>query len=114
MTLRFLKYKNRWYIDLPEWKGSYEDLEMVNGADTFLEIYSRELRREIITFEVWTECPNIPCASLTMTNQDQEGATYQVNNSRLYKGTVWLCNVTKFVFGGQHPRNIYMRIVANK
>ncbi len=34
---RFYKEEdNRWYIDLPEWEGSKEDLEMVLGADVLL------------------------------------------------------------------------------
>lgn len=114
MTLRFYKFENIWYIDLPEWEGAVEDLEMVNGADTFLEIYSRKLNSKLLTFEIWTEKPDVPCAFVTKTDQDHEGATYQVHNSKLYDGSIWLCNVTKFVFGGNHPNSIYLRIIPNK
>ena len=31
----------RWYVDLPEWEGEKAELEMVLGADTFLEILSQ-------------------------------------------------------------------------
>ena len=38
MDLTFIKdADDRWYIDLPNWKGSKADLEMVCGADTFLD-----------------------------------------------------------------------------
>ena len=37
--LDFYRESNtKWFIDLPEWKGSKEDLEMVDGADTMLDI----------------------------------------------------------------------------
>jgi len=36
--LRFYRTTaDRWYIDLPGWKGSIADLEMVQGADTMLD-----------------------------------------------------------------------------
>ena len=43
MTRKFKFYKeedNRWFVDLPEWEGDKEDLEMVMGADILLEILS--------------------------------------------------------------------------
>ena len=30
--------EHRWYVDLPEWEGEKDNLEMVLGADSFLEI----------------------------------------------------------------------------
>jgi hypothetical protein len=34
-TFRFYKTGDgKWYIDLPEWDGSIDDLQMVDGADT--------------------------------------------------------------------------------
>ena len=37
--VKFYKEKSsRWYIDLPEWEGEKEDLEMVLGADDLLNI----------------------------------------------------------------------------
>jgi hypothetical protein len=37
----FNKYQERWYVDLPEWDGPQDDLEMVMGADTLLDIISQ-------------------------------------------------------------------------
>lgn len=28
MTLEFIKLANKWYVDLPNWEGSVEDLEL--------------------------------------------------------------------------------------
>ena len=38
-NLTFIKLSNRWFVDIP-WYGMLEDLEMVNGADIFLEAIS--------------------------------------------------------------------------
>ena len=35
------------------------------------------------------------------------GATYKTNIDVVPQ--VWLCNVTKVVFGGKHPINIYLK-----
>lgn len=109
--LSFYKLDGRWYVDLPDWKGDFDDLEMVNGADTLLEILSARINRRSINFEIWTSNPGIPCAKLTKTEQTLEGATYQVENCLYYNDTVWLCNVTKSVFGGSHPNDIYFRVI---
>lgn len=114
MQLTFNKISSRWYIDLPEWEGSFDDLEMVAGADDLLEALSRKLHKNSITFEVWTSRPDVPCASMNLIEYTREGATYQVNNCMFYKGTAWLCNVTKFVFGGYHPRDIFFKVVNQK
>jgi hypothetical protein len=41
-SFRFYKDPDgRWYVDLPEYQGSKQDLEMVSGADAFLEILAQ-------------------------------------------------------------------------
>jgi hypothetical protein len=38
-TFTFSKEQSgRWYINIPEYTGPHEDLEMVNGADTVLSV----------------------------------------------------------------------------
>lgn len=111
MQLKFNKISDKWYVDLPEWTGSFDDLEMVLGADTLLEALSLRLKRKSITFEIWTAKPDVPCGYMKKIDQTAEGATYQVSNCMYYNGTAWLCNVTKFVFGGYHPGSIYFRVV---
>ena len=38
MELTFEKWEDgRWFVVLPEYDGDQEDLEMVDGADTFLD-----------------------------------------------------------------------------
>ena len=45
MIRQFKFYKEetgRWYVDLPEWEGEKDELEMVAGADIFLEILAQD------------------------------------------------------------------------
>ena len=41
LELTFKKLAQRWFVDIP-WAGSIDDLQMVNGADDFLEWYVTE------------------------------------------------------------------------
>ena len=44
MTKNYRFYKEedgRWYVDIPEWEGSKDDLEMVCGADIMLNIMAQ-------------------------------------------------------------------------
>jgi len=108
MELKFKKnWFGRWYIDLPQYLkegGKKADLEMVAGADTMLDYIGRGKRR--VKLRV-SEEPNFPYAiHLFKHEEDDCGATYF--NSEVTDQTVWLCNVTKYVFGGYHPEDIYV------
>ena len=46
---KFEKENDRWYIVLPEWEGDKEELEMVAGADTLLDIISKNDDHTFIT-----------------------------------------------------------------
>ncbi len=108
--LEFKKVCNKWYVVLDNWKGSFEDLEMVNGADTFLEVLANKTKKDRVVMKVWTQKPDEPCGKLRMIHSDNDGATYQVENCLFYTSTIWLCNVTKFVFDGSHPGTIFFKL----
>lgn len=99
----------RWYIDLPQWPGSKADLEMVAGADTMLEMVGDG------ESEVWLEMSdeNFPGANtlkfVRMADELYNGAFYYIDSfdGKEIKMDVWLCDVTKFVFGGYFPNEIY-------
>lgn len=112
MTGVFRFYKtsaNRWYIDLPDWTGSIDELEMVQGADTMLDLVSNYT----------SEC------HLTISNEPFEGAdeitlVTDLTNSigggnyfmKSYKDKVvnqqmWLCEVTTFIFNSL-PQGIWV------
>ena len=112
-TYKFYKDEYGWFIDIPEWEGEVWDLQMVFGADTFLEILSQG------DSEVYLTLSNEPfhddCEVLLFEHYGRleawelgEGAWYLLSN---YKGIsydlrMWLCDVTKYVFGDL-PDKIY-------
>lgn len=109
---RFYKYGifENWYVDLPEWKGSLGDLQMVLGADTMLDILSNNGN------EVWLEFSTkrfIGSSCLRLMGKDPRTDEGMVYNLKTYKGRklnldMWLCDVTKFVFG-DFPEKIYIK-----
>lgn len=108
---KFYKIQDQWFIDLPQWEGSIADLQMVAGADTFLDILAQGDDNVYVTLSE-TEMENsdkLIFESLGDPHQWSEGgANYKLES---YKGQkfdldVWLCDVTKFVFG-DFPKIIY-------
>ena len=109
ITLMFYKdYKGDWFVDLPSWKGDKEELQMVSGADTLLDIISNNnfnsenfLKINIFQNEKHFKNSNKEFYALIRDNKETEsGSYYKVkHSSNLIKFDIWLCNVTKFVFG---------------
>ena len=113
-SFRFYKDEYGWFVDLPEWEGERWDLQMVMGADSFLDILSQgETEKHVLL----SEEPFDGCYELIYVGQGRlegpemgEGAWYKLEN---YIGIpfnlqMWLCNVTTFVFG-KFPQKIYFR-----
>jgi hypothetical protein len=102
---KFIKeLDSKWYILLPTWKGDKEDLEMVMGADTMLDIIAQgETDVEILIST--DEFENYKF-KLTFKNAESDGGWYSLE-SELFNFDVWLCKVTKFVFS-EMPKNLYI------
>lgn len=104
----FYKDETGWYIDFPEFLqqglGTKADLEMVAGADEMLDLLSNHADRIELTFSE----ENIPQHRfhLKMIHNNEVGATYSTNVPEVPE--VWLCNVTKVIFGGYHPQEIFV------
>ena len=116
-TFKFYKTEvGRWYVDLPEWEGSVDELEMVAGADLFLEILSDgEQTVNVILSTVAFEGTDIlEFKELGRIESWElgEGAWYKMIGymGLDYELTMWLCDVTKFVFD-EFPKNIYFQKV---
>jgi hypothetical protein len=115
MRRQFKFYKEdtgRWYVDLPEWEGEKAELEMVSGADLFLDILSQG---EGVTYVTLSdeEFPGSEILEMkylgTLEGWEMgSGAWYKLISymGLEYKLDMWLCDVTKFVFGS-FPKNIY-------
>lgn len=108
----FSFYKNEkaeWYIELPEWTGDPEDLQMVEGADRWLDFVSQNAEKiNLILADQHFENAEV----LTLLHVREPnlggGGIYYLEN---YQNTkvdlkLWLCDVTAFVFGCI-PQKIY-------
>ena len=108
---RFYKEpSNRWFIDLPGWTGGKDDLEMILGADTMLDIVSgntREVRLQLSTepFDGADYLKRIE------PEEGQGGMWYFLRKleGKDYAMARWLCDVTLFVFGNTFPDKIYIK-----
>lgn len=101
--LTFVKEEtNRWYVVLPEWDGDKEDLEMVMGADVMLDILAQG---EPVVDVLLSTKPFNHLFELHFIREESGGGWYKFVGE--YNETeLWLCHVTKFVFGGL-PEIIY-------
>ncbi len=113
-SYRFYKDDYGWFIDLPEWEGERWDLQMISGADTFLELLSQG---ENEVYVILSDKPFDGCEVLEFENYGRletwemgEGAWYRLRSHKelFYDLPMWLCDVTKYVFGDL-PNRIYFK-----
>jgi len=91
----------RWYVVLPDWKGSKAELEMVAGADTMLDLLAEVTLR---LYKTKVEGAD----KLEIINSEVEsGAEYYYSSPYFETMKIWLCDVTKFVFG-EFPKVLYV------
>lgn len=112
--LIFIKLAGKWFIHLPDYEGHYSELEMVLGADVLCDMIDT-FDTGYITATISTEPKEsnfttkeyvLDFVNSTVSNGEQDGANYRL---REWKLDVWLCNVTKYVFG-EFPATIYVRL----
>ncbi len=99
----------RWYVDLPEWEGDKSELEMVSGADTFLEILSQGEQTVNVTLST-VSFDGSEVIELLKEDENIGGGWYILNSfiGLEFNLEMWLCDVTKFVFG-ELPNKIYFK-----
>jgi len=103
----------QWFIDLPEWNGDISDLQMVLGGDTLLDLMAQGDQEVTVRFST-EDFPGADVLTWKHDNienyEESGGATYILKSFRgiEYNLSVWLCDVTKFVFG-EMPKEIYFR-----
>lgn len=112
--LTFVKLANSWFVHLPDYPGHYSELEMVLGADVMCDMIDK-FDTGHITVTVSDKAFNtmfstsdyiLEFVNSTISNGEQDGANYRMIEFKL---DVWLCNVTKYVFG-EFPATIYIRV----
>jgi hypothetical protein len=108
----FLKNaQNEWYLQLPEWNGDPEDLQMVEGADQWLDLIAGGNTSLEITID---NKPFAQAEMLTLLRLKDDnlggGGIYYLEH---YQGVkvalkLWLCQVTAFIFG-EIPQKLYFK-----
>jgi hypothetical protein len=112
MKLTFEKTKSGgWFIVLPEWTGSQAALAMVAGADKLLDTFHDG--SGIVTLEVYLANVKEDMFLLKRLFKSFGGAVYHAHAPNYY-GPIWLCEVTKLVFGGHLPKRIYFKYLENE
>lgn len=111
---RFYKENERWWVDLPAYTaqgGDPTDLQMVAGADDFLDILDEKANREVKIQIVETKkegfsklirCDEIPTTS---------GRYYFDDDT---DNLMWLCDVMLWIFGGRFPETIWYKTVKQE
>ena len=108
MKIRFYREDTRWYADIPSYieeGGNQADLEMVLGADIWLDIlsqYGTEITLEIST----EEQEDWDFIEYQKQNEfdDMEGVYQDHKSGHL----MWLCKITIWLLGN-YPDKIYYR-----
>lgn len=112
VNLNFVKLAGYWFAHLPEYdEGGPEDLVMVEGADDMCESLNKNQSGYVKTtlcdewdrgdFDLHLEFIN----STLDGAKEVDGANYLVSETG---ETIWLCNVTKYVFDNKFPADIYI------
>jgi hypothetical protein len=126
-VLGFNKEDGIWYVDIPEFLeqglGSKNNLMMVDGADTFIDIlsengYNVTLKISTQPFEGYQtkmkkfkKGLNKQLLDLIGHAPVDYGAYYMVSelNGNPFNHQLWLCPVTEYVFGN-YPEEIYTAV----
>ncbi|WP_343531822.1 DUF6717 family protein [Pedobacter sp.] len=113
-NLKFYKTAHdEWFVDMPEWGGSLEDLQMIQGADDWLNLLNHGKK------EVQLKLANEPfqhASFLTLIRLGEEnlggGANYFLETYQNEKVDlkIWLCDVVGFIFG-DYPQRIYFEVI---
>ena len=100
-----------WYVDLPEWKGDPEDLQMTQGADEWLDLLSNA---DEVTLTI-ADVPFETAEFLTLIRLGEPNLggggnyfleSYEERNVAL---KIWLCEVVEFIFD-KYPQRIYFLV----
>jgi hypothetical protein len=112
-TYKFIRTGREWYIDLPEYVelgGDFGDLQMVDGADRMLD----NIAGQADNVSLIISDNKFPGADILILKEKCEpvigGGYYFLENfeGNKFNQTMWLCQVTEFVFGGI-PDQIFIK-----
>ena len=117
-TYTFRNNGAEWFIDLPEYieqGGDAGDLQMIDGADTMLDMMAGDGKS--VTLNIDTAAfPGADMLVLTEKCDPYIGGGYYLMpeyEGREINRTMWLCQVTEFVFG-DIPEKIFVKRVTQQ
>ena len=130
-TLSFYKEDGIWYADLPAFLeagyGTKANLMMVDGSDSFLDFISNNQGKA--TIKLSTDRFEDTDAVLNKIRLGMNkgllenighavvdyGAYYKVDKfkDKTINHQLWLCPVTEYVFEGQYPETIFIKLINN-
>ena len=111
--LSFTKEYGTWYINLWYWIGPKAALAMVAGADDFLDKLTLDGKHA--TVKVYRKKqPNAIRVQLIEPNKLDNGGDYIIEGPKGYPKKMWLCNVTRVVYGGFMPKQLYVINASTK
>ncbi|MES2827296.1 MAG: DUF6717 family protein [Bacteroidota bacterium] len=111
-VFRFYKTAaHKWFVDLPDWGGNIDDLEMVEGADEMLDIisgYSEECHLRM-SDERFDEA-EVLVLDRPKLEEFGGGGIYVLEcyKDNQLNHELWLCGVTQTVFKDL-PKHIYFK-----
>ena len=110
---RFYREGGGWYIDLPEYLeggGSKGDLAMVAGADTMLDIVAGDNKEVTLQINIQPFDGSDELVLTQLCDPMMGGGYYFMNRfeGKEVGQSMWLCDVTTFVFGYM-PERIYVK-----
>ena len=110
--LKFKKESNGdWFIVLNTWPGPKSALQMVLGADTLLDMLSRDGETVQIELKATASSRDFVAVKDNQT-PTTTGRWYNVFRGGEQVHRMWLCPVTLFVFLGRYPSEIKFSVVA--
>ena len=113
VILRFYKSQEEyWYVDMPEWEGSIDALEMVRGADDMLDELSNHTGGDVhlrIATSAFDDCERL----IKIQDDVVGGGAYYGYASTYEPKIIWLCSVSDWYFG-YHPENIYFKSTTSE
>lgn len=104
--------KGVWYITLPEWIGDEDDLQMIEGADKWLDLMSSggDEVALIIANSTFEDAAFLMLIRLGEENLGGGGNYFLENFQSAPVGLkVWLCEVVEFIFD-EYPQRIYFAL----
>lgn len=110
LVISFYKKRKCWYAEVPQHTEAQN--MMVSGADEMCEVLADGHKRLTLTVIGHNKsmASSDTVVKLTKIAQSNYGATYNMVAASQFDNRLpsqcWLCNVTKTVFGGNHPHYI--------